>query len=146
MNLDKLLSSQDFKAVFLPIKPRFIALILSGKKKVEYRRRLPKQPISLIVLYSSSPVKKIVGFVHVMGVSCASRAEIWRSTSSVGGISRAEFLEYFKGADRCCCAHLGNLWPITSTPPSRISSGFKIPQSYRYVTARFVEKAYALSK
>jgi predicted transcriptional regulator len=117
-------------------------LILSGEKTVEYRRRTPTKPVSLIVLYASSPVKRIVGFIEVLGIVCGSRAEIWRTTSNAGGISKVDFDSYFEGADRCCHFQLGKLIKVNPIAPSKVRRGFQIPQSYRYVDARFVQKIY----
>ena len=67
---------QDGKVVLLSIKPKYADLILTGSKQVEFRRSWAAQDVGLIVLYSSSPIQKIVGIVEVdsvvMMVSCRS--------------------------------------------------------------------------
>jgi predicted transcriptional regulator len=59
------LSPQGGRAVLLSIKPKYADLILAGSKRVEFRRSWAAQDVSMIVLYSSSPIQKIVGTVEV---------------------------------------------------------------------------------
>ena len=48
--------------VVLSIKPEFANKIFEGTKKYEFRRAIFKNPnIKKVVVYSSSPVKKIIG-------------------------------------------------------------------------------------
>lgn len=117
--------------------------ILNGSKTVEYRRRPPQQPVSIVILYSSSPVKRVVGIAEVIEVSCGRKDAIWASTSKQGGISRKEYDEYFSGRDMSCVLKLGRIMKLlTPLPPSNIQKGFKVPQSYTYVDANFIKKTY----
>ena len=52
--------------VLMSIKPEFVDAILTGKKKYEYRKVKCKQPIDRIVIYSTSPIMKIVAEVEVI--------------------------------------------------------------------------------
>ena len=81
------------------IHPRFARLILSGEKKCEYRRRLPAKPISGIVIYATSPVSRIIGEAGVEAMPFLEKGELWRQTSSFGGISKFEFENYFYGME-----------------------------------------------
>ena len=48
--------------VLLSIKPEFVEKIFDGSKKYEYRKVLPKRTdISVIVIYASAPVQRVVG-------------------------------------------------------------------------------------
>lgn len=129
--------------MFLPIKPKYINLILTGIKTVEYRRRPPQQPVSIVVLYSSSPIKRIVGLAEVLEVSCGRKEVIWASTSSQGGINRKEYDDYFSGSDMSCVLKLGKVLKLASPlTPSAIKRNFKVPQSYTYVDACFIRRIY----
>ena len=48
--------------VLLSIKPDYVEKILDGSKKYEFRKIIFNDNIQRIMIYSSSPVKKIVGF------------------------------------------------------------------------------------
>lgn len=144
MPFKKLLISPGSRAVFLPIKPHFMNLIMNGDKTVEYRKRPPIQPVSLIVLYSSSPIKKIVGLAEVTEVSCGKKDVIWKSTSTMGGISKKEYDEYFGKSDISCVLKIGKLLKLkTPLSPSIIKRGFHIPQSYTYIEPEFISKIYS---
>jgi len=135
--------SPGSRVVFLPIKPRYMEPIMGGTKTVEYRRRPPQQPVSLVVLYSSSPVKRVVGIAEVIEVCCGRKEAIWASTFRQGGITRKEYDEYFYGRDMGCVLKLGKILKlITPLNPSTIKRGFLVPQSYSYVDANFITRIY----
>lgn len=143
MLLKKLSILPGSKAVFLPIKPKFMDLILAGEKTVEYRKRPPQQPVSLMVLYASSPVKKIVGIAEVLEVSCGKKEVIWQSTSLRGGISKKEYQQYFVDTDISCVLKIGKLFKLKQPiSPGTIKRGFHVPQSYTYIDSDFVNKIY----
>jgi predicted transcriptional regulator len=49
--------------VLLSIKPKYVEEILNGNKKYEFRKSIfkCKEKLEMIYIYSSSPVKKVVG-------------------------------------------------------------------------------------
>ena len=47
--------------ILMSIKPEYVNKIFDGTKRYEYRKKLCKQRIDKIIVYSSSPIKKIVG-------------------------------------------------------------------------------------
>ena len=59
--------SADSVIAFLPIKPIYANRILEGSKRYEFRRTRLRQDITHVVIYSTSPVKKIVGIAEEIG-------------------------------------------------------------------------------
>lgn len=119
-------------------------MILKGLKLVEYRRRPPAQPISIIILYASAPIMRIVGVVEVTEVSCGKKDHIWVNTSAIGGITRREFEDYFTGSEMCGVLMLGKVIKLKQPIlPTQVKKGFRIPQSYAYVDSDFLENVYA---
>ena len=48
--------------ILLSIKPEFVEKIISGEKKFEFRKSLPKRDgITTVVVYSTMPVGKVIG-------------------------------------------------------------------------------------
>ena len=47
--------------ILLSINPEHVENILDGTKKYEYRKKSCKKDIDRIVIYSTHPVKKVVG-------------------------------------------------------------------------------------
>ncbi|MYM87979.1 ASCH domain-containing protein [Rugamonas sp. FT82W] len=84
--------------VLLSIKPEFAEKILSGEKKYEFRKVLPKaQDIKIIVIYASQPTGKVVGEFEIAQIISDTPNKIWSRTKEGAGISRRYFDEYFAG-------------------------------------------------
>lgn len=136
--------SQEFslplgsRAVLLSIKPKYADLILSGSKRVEFRRSWAAQDVSMIVLYSSSPVQKIVGMVEVDDVLVASPTSLWSTcTANNGGLTRDELRTYFAGKSAGVAVLLGKVHkPQRPVAPSEAIGNFVPPQSFRYLDTK----------
>ena len=64
-------------SVILSIKPEYAKAIMSGKKRVEFRRKIFKRPVNKVYVYSSSPVKKIIGFFIIDSIIEDSPLRLW---------------------------------------------------------------------
>ena len=49
----------------LSIKPEFVEKIFSGEKRFEFRKSAFRQDISCVIVYATSPVRRIVGEFEV---------------------------------------------------------------------------------
>jgi len=55
--------------VLLSVKPKYAEEIISGRKKYEFRKSIFKrEDIKKMYIYSSSPVKKIIAIVDIVGL------------------------------------------------------------------------------
>lgn len=89
------------RAVLLSIKPKYADLILAGTKKVELRRSWPSNDIGVMVLYSSSPVQRLVGIAYVDRVNETDVTGLWKlAHDNGGGVTRDELVEYFAGKEK----------------------------------------------
>ncbi len=120
--------------VLLSIKPEYVEKIFSGDKKYEFRRVIFKNPkIRTIVVYASSPVRKVVGELTIRRVIFDQVNSLWRSTCQEAGISEESFYQYF--SDRM----FGYAIEIEKTKkyrrPLSLQDHFDIvpPQSFAYV-------------
>lgn len=137
------------RAVLLSVKPRFAEQILAGTKTVEFRRSWAVEPVGLAVVYSSSPVQRLVGIVEVDGAVVASPTSVWNKCRARGpGLERKELMAYFSGKDQAYGVLLGNLIrPEKPVSPKSLFKGFRPPQSFRYLTTtelRRIGKAFGL--
>jgi predicted transcriptional regulator len=137
------------RAILLSIKPKYADLILSGSKRVEFRRSWAAQEVSVIVLYSSSPIQKIVGTVEVSEVVIASPTSLWKTcTERGGGLTRDELRSYFTGKPQGVAVMLGKVSASADhVEPSDVIGNFVPPQSFRYLQAaeyRKIEKKMVL--
>lgn len=122
------------KVVLMSIKPRFAEAILSGCKHCEFRRAPFSQPVSHIIIYSTSPIQKIVGVVEVTGVEQSDLATIKERFLIDGHISECEFDEYFKGKVQGTAILLGSRFRLEE--PVDINAlwiDVSSPQSYCYL-------------
>ncbi|MBF6426075.1 ASCH domain-containing protein [Nocardia cyriacigeorgica] len=125
------------RPLLLSLRPRFAQAILDGTKTVELRRtRVSAVPGTLLVLYASSPVMAVVGVATLTDRDTASPATIWRRYRNSVGVSRAEFSDYFTGAEHATALSIGT--PRALPEPLTLNwlrtyASFQPPQSYRYI-------------
>ena len=121
------------KAILLSIKPEYVERILAGTKKYEYRKRLARNKSSILLVYSTSPIMKIVARVEIRGTISAAPYTLWEQTKSNAGISRKKYREYFHG---CKTAYAYELGKVERFNPPHDLSDYNImiaPQSFSYV-------------
>jgi prophage protein len=121
--------------ILLSIKPVFVEEIMRGKKLFEYRKTIYKnRNISRIVVYSSSPVCRVVGEIDVKDVLCDTPERLWERTALQSGISKDCFDEYFGGKSVGYAIQIGSFSPY---PRPRLLQeaypGITPPQSFCYV-------------
>lgn len=124
------------KKILLSIKPCFVNKILDGSKKVEYRKRIPKNShVNHVLIYSSYPVKKIVAEFILGGFITDTPDRLWEKTCKIGGVSEVYFKKYFKDRSVAYAYQICDLY-VFDTPQSLsyycIDSA---PQDYCYVEA-----------
>ena len=76
--------------ILLSVKPVFVEEIMRGKKLFEYRKTIYKnRNISRIVVYSSSPVCRVVGEFDVKDVLCDTpRKALAPDGTTIGHLER----------------------------------------------------------
>lgn len=127
------LKSYIMKAVLLAIKPEYVKKILQGTKKFEYRKRLAKEDVSVIYIYSTSPYMKVVASVQIIGRLSASPTSLWEKTKEKAGISRSKYREYFHG---CKIAYAYELGEVSVFPKEKELREYGVstpPQSFVYI-------------
>lgn len=120
--------------VILSIKPEFANKIFDGTKKYEFRRAIFKNPdVKKVVVYSSSPVQKIIGEFEIDRIITHNPETLWSKTKKHSGISEDFFFQYF--GDK----KLGFAIKIKNTKlyqkPKCIREDFNLvpPQSFLYL-------------
>lgn len=120
-------------SILLSIKSEYVDKILSGEKKYEFRKHRPKQSIEKIVIYETSPKKRIVGLADVVGIISDTPERLWGKTCKNGGISKDAFMEYYGGAKEAYAFELGKITlPKKSFELSQLGIS-QPPQSYVYL-------------
>lgn len=122
------------KAVLISIHPEHVDNILGGRKIFEYRKVIPSQDVSHLVLYSTAPVMKIVAVAEVVGAIVGSPTRVWNATSFGSGITRRFFREYFAGRRSASAFALGSVHELGEPLDLSSLAGIKAPpQSFCYL-------------
>ena len=100
-------SRPNKNVILLPIFPKYAEAIFEGKKKVEFRKLNIPQDISHVVVYSTAPTQRIVGYFEVREITRASPKILWNLFNKVGGIEKELLMEYYSGHDLGVAIHVG---------------------------------------
>ncbi len=127
--------------ILISIRPEYVRAILDGTKKYEYRRIVPasasrvsgSSSISGMVIYETAPVKAVVGEADICGIISLPVEELWEITQEHAGISKAAYLEYFKGCSMAHALQIGSARAY-ERPVTLAELGIThAPQSWRYL-------------
>lgn len=121
--------------VLLSIKPVFVKEIMEGRKLFEYRKTIYKnRNIGKIIVYSSSPVCRIVGEFTVQDILCESPKALWEKTGGKSGVSKEYFEEYFKGRTTGYAIQIKSfhIYPVPKLLEEAYP-GITPPQSFCYI-------------
>ena len=120
--------------VILSIKPKYVEQIINGSKKFEYRKKLFKQTVDKVYIYSTSPEKKIIGYFKYTGYIQMSPYDLWISTSYASGIDKNSFMEYFKKKEIGYALIVSDLFIFEDgIDPHKYITNFVAPQSFMYI-------------
>ncbi len=126
------------RATLLSLRPRFAEALLNGSKTVEIRRRRAHiAPGSLCLLYASSPVRALVGAIHVLATDADTPEALWHRWGDQTGLARDEYDAYLLGSSRSCAIVIGVVAPfarpVSLSELRRRHRAFVVPQSYRFL-------------
>jgi predicted transcriptional regulator len=127
----------------MSIKPEFAARILSGEKRVEFRKQAFREDVSHVVIYSTTPVAAIVGICEVDGVFVAAPSTVWRKYAAVAGIARAGFAAYYTNRRQAVAIGIRKVVKLRAPVPLSAIGERRPPQSFRYL--RSVNLAHLVS-
>ncbi len=120
--------------VLLSVKPKYVEKIKRGEKKYEFRKVIFKKKVEEIVIYSSSPVKKIVGKFEIGSIVEDKPKKLWKKLKNSAGIDKKEFFKYFSEVEKGFAIEIKEKTffdnPIN---PSEKYEDFTPPQSFYYL-------------
>lgn len=121
------------KKILISINPEHVKNIIKGIKKYEYRKIAAKQDISSIIIYETTPIKRIVAEAEIENVLMHSPKELWKITKNESGISKKFFDKYFSGKKIAYAYKLGKI-KVYDEPKTLLDYGIKnAPQSFIYI-------------
>ena len=120
----------------LSIRPQFAQAIMDGEKKVEFRKVKFRRAVSHIVVYATDPVRQIVGYFEVAGLTQATPERLWRLYGSLGAIGRRDFRSYYCSSHRGTAIAVGRVCAFRKPLPlSDLGHAVRPPQSFAYIPA-----------
>lgn len=120
-------------SVLMSIRPEFVRQIMTGKKKYEYRKRVCRNKIDRIYIYSTVPVRKIVGEAEIESVLVNTPEKLWEITKDAAGIDKEFYDSYFGDREEAVAYKLINIKSYEN-PKTLKDFGISVaPQSYQYI-------------
>lgn len=120
-------------SILMSINPEHVNNILLGKKKYEFRKRACRRKVDKIIIYSTTPVMKIVGEAEIEDILIDSPKKIWNITKNSSGINKKFFDAYYHNRKEAVAYKLKNVVRY-ETPRELSELGVKTaPQSYQYI-------------
>ena len=86
--------------VLLSIKPVYANKILNWEKLFELRKSIPKNKFDTVVIYSSSPEKKIIWEFEVGEVIYEDIGKLWNIVKDYACVDKKFFDEYYKWREK----------------------------------------------
>ncbi len=121
------------KNIIISINPEHVKNIINGSKKFEYRTKAAKRDVGKILIYETTPVKKIVAEAEIVDVLMMKPEELWEETKSSSGITKQFFDKYFNNRQVAYAYKLGKI-KVYDTPKELYDFGLRsAPQSFVYV-------------
>lgn len=133
------------KLIVISIKPDYMNKILAGSKKIELRKSSPKVNANdVLVLYSTNPVKAIVGFCKVKYIIKTTPDEMWNLYSRDLGIEQTDFNNYYAESNNAIGIVLEEATRLKKEIPlsivKRLFPNFSPPQTFKYFSLDAVQE------
>ena len=119
--------------VLLSIKPKYASQIIEGNKKYEFRKSVFKnRDLDMVYIYSSSPVKRIVGAFSIKNIIEKHPEQLWGECKDFSGIDKGDFFDYFRGKEKGFAIEIGDVEVFDPINPKDVIPDFVPPQSFCY--------------
>lgn len=120
--------------ILMSINPKYVDEIISGRKKYEYRKiKVKRKDIDKMIIYSTSPIMKVVAEVDIEDILIDSPKKIWDMTKEYSGTSKEFYDKYYKNRKNAVAYKLGNV-KVYDKPKKLSDIGIDyVPQSFVYL-------------
>lgn len=130
---EKVFYQEVMSTILMSIKPEYVEKLFNGTKKYEYRKKRCKKNIDKIIVYSTNPVKKVVGELEIEDILEDNKEVIWEKTKLYSGIVREKYDSYFKKEDTAVAYKIKS-YKLYDTKKELSDFNIKAsPQSYVYI-------------
>jgi predicted transcriptional regulator len=123
------------------IRPTHVENIAKGRKTVELRRRFSEDAEgALILMYSTSPTRAIVGSATIAGVRRLGLKALWDRYGEAACVERQTFDAYFQGLKEGYAILLSDVRVFARAVAAthlKEKFGFVAPQSFMYLRREY---------
>ena len=121
--------------ILLSIKPEFVEKIFAKTKKYEFRKSLFKRnDVTSVIIYVSSPMRKIVGEFEITGILSGDVNLIWDITKEYSGVTKSYYDLYFKKRKIANAIQIGRITKFERPKNLSDYNINKAPQSFCYIS------------
>ncbi len=132
---------QKSKIALYSIKPIYSNQIISGAKTFELRKMIPASKIDYIMIYSSSPTCKVVGYAEILKIHTGGVTDIWQLVKNHAGITKQDYMTYFKDKTKAYAFELGKIKSFNVPfKLEEINPKLTAPQSFTYIDGELFKK------
>ena len=121
------------KKIIISINPEHVKNIINGTKKFEYRTKAAKSDVNKIIIYETTPVKRVVAEAEIVEVLSMNPEDLWNETKTQAGISKEFFDNYFQNRKVAYAYRLGKV-KVYKESKALEEFGLRCaPQSFAYI-------------
>ena len=121
-------------AVLLSIRPIYAEPIINGEKKIEFRKKIFDSSVTRVYVYSSSPVKLIIGYFDIGNIEESTPDVLWNKYKQIGRISKRSYFDYYANHEHAYGIIINNVVRYSiPIEPKTLFNNFRAPQSFFYV-------------
>ena len=137
------MDSNSTEVALLSIHPRFAEAILTGEKRVEFRRTKFSRDVSHVAIYATQPIGKIVGWFEVAGIESHHPDDLWGKFQHCGGIDEDDFRVYYLGRETGYAIRVRQSRRLKQAKPlTAVCGDTRPPQSFTYLNKAAVRKLF----
>lgn len=117
----------------MSIKPKYADKIFTGEKLYELRRKIFHKKVNSIVVYSSSPIMRVIGEIEIEDIIVGTPVSIFQKFENKICVSREDYFSYFSNTNIAYALKIGKVYKY---PIPKNLSDFGVtraPQSYIYL-------------
>jgi len=86
----------------------------------------------MVYIYSSSPIKRIVGAFAIKSILEKHPVQLWNECKEFSGIDEEDLFDYFRGKDKGFAIEIGDVEVFDPIYPREHLPDFVPPQSFCY--------------
>lgn len=120
--------------MLLSIKPEFASKIYDGTKSIELRRVKPARLVQRVLVYETSPVKRITGWFTLRWIRSIPTRLAWSRFRKSMGIGKDRYRAYFRNCRNAILFAVSRTHRFVSgIKLTSLRKGVRPPQSFVYV-------------